>query len=189
VAQDSLQSSSSPASPTDDEVLIAEILSAYSQARSSGPVRILFTDRRLVILWTGPHSILPRPTLYRAWMSSPGPSPPWRIGRTDFPAYGLEVAWDLPYLSIANLWVPRIIGPGAGHDVALLNLKIMATGLSGPAPLSFLGKPTGGLIFAVPGTREALRAFLQQTPLGGLVERGWLFGRRKLLEQHGARLP
>ena len=171
-----------------EERIVAEVYRAYSYARQVGPVHLVFTDRRLLVFWLGPHSILHRREMYRAWKQNPGIGPTWRVGAGGPLPTGRELAWELPYLRVGNLWVRRMIGPWADRTVALLMVGVLGPAFGGPAPSVGYG-PAGTLIFAIPETQVALRGFLESTPVAGLVNRGWLIGRRKRLLEHGARLP
>lgn len=47
-----------------NELLLGGIPTAFSVLLGWGPVRIVFTDQRVLVLWTGPHQFLPNQRAY-----------------------------------------------------------------------------------------------------------------------------
>ena len=160
------------------ERVIGEISPAYSFARQHGPVRIVISDRRFIVLWTGGHSWLPRLSRYNEWRKSAANSIAWRLGSGALPSQAESIAWSLEHNAISNLFAQRKWGLGADPKVALLNVAVFQYQLGFGASTGVGWGPMPVFTFAVPGQPNALEGFLRSTPLSRRVSRTWYLGKK-----------
>jgi len=153
------------------EVWVGEIPNAFCVVRRWGPVRVVLTDRRVLVLWTGPYQFLPSPTMYKTWKSSLPLGPRTRLVGTPWFDPGSEVLWDVDYAAVHAARARRPIGIGIDRDVCDVYLTVWGDGVrmttDGAPPENYLarGEFTPMVVLRVPGDPETIEQFFQKTPL------------------------
>jgi len=176
----SLAGSPSGVDPT-SERLVGEIPSAMNTLHGQGPVRIDFTDRRLLALRLGEWSAWPSPRLYRAWKSDTSSWQPWRLVDVRSYAPDRPILWAAENRAILSINATRPIGIGVDRRACELWATVSADGVTaspggpGAPPLGIDEQGYVRLAWHVHGEPEELLHFLQQTPLGPVASgRHWV---------------
>jgi hypothetical protein len=159
-----------------EEWTVGQILSAFSSTHLEGPVRITFTDRRVLVHWIGPHTLFVRPRIYAAWKATLAGFPIYRQVRGPW-SDGMEplaIAFDLE--CIHRLRAAPVHGIGVDRDVCQLVLFADESGVvrpvTGPTPFPLTGPEEGNWAWKVPGSAPVLRDFLLQMPVASRVGTG-----------------
>jgi hypothetical protein len=164
-----------PPPPPAPEVLVAQIQSAFAVGVPMGPVRLDFTDRRLVVASTVPPAYPPALALYRSWRASIPSGPVCRLVGAP---YGPEVGdvWaEIPNAEMTFIRAHREIGLFTDKTVSDLDVSNTRRGLQIALPGStkpgvYVRSPEARqLRFRVPATPEEIYAFLLQSPWRNVV--------------------
>lgn len=150
----------------------------FSFARQRGPVRVLLTDRRLIVLWQGDHHLLPSRARYNAWRSGLAETLSWHLGDADPPRATEQLAWDIPNRLVSNLFAATMRGIGGDRRLSMLNIAVFSEFLTGSRELGRYGETVPLLSLVVYGPAESLNDFLRHTPLATRVSRHWHVGKR-----------
>lgn len=173
--------------PTAERVL-GEIPEAYSTMMWSGPVRVLFTDRRVMGVSTGSGTIVRSPSMFEEWKQSQiSPKAPqypesilltvpslavWAVANNgvkvvevrpfeqrDLPNPGCRVSLHAAYRAVRSAEGLKM-DPIAG-PVADLGVAVFQV-------IGFQKRPKG-LEFIIPWSDSTTREFLKRTPLAPVV--------------------
>jgi hypothetical protein len=162
-----------PVPPHSEEWLAGEILSAYSITLTTGPVRISFTDRRVLVHWIGPSQLLPGPRLYAAWKSTLGGSPILRSVGRPWQEVQERLAWGFENTCVESIQATRERGIGIDSDVCHLRIRAAWGGItsahSGPEPWPRLGPKPLTVFWRVPGSATVLADLLRRMPIAFAV--------------------
>ena len=157
------------------ELWLGEIPAAYCVQQRTGPVRVVFTDRRVLVLWTGPHEVLPRPSKYYAWKAARLPAPQTRMVGTLWQETSEPVAWDVDYAAIYEVQAEKPRGWPIDREVAVVTFQLGGDGVrmtpdGMPTGERLAGEETRSIRLWVPGEPEPVVAFLRQLPVARVVQ-------------------
>ncbi|MCI4365940.1 MAG: hypothetical protein L3K10_07800 [Thermoplasmata archaeon] len=154
---------------------MGEIPTAFEVTLDWGPVRIAFTDRRIIVIWTGPHHFLPSRRSYFEWKRALPPLPPARTVGSPWVQGKGEIAWEFALSTVAAIRASQEHGLGTDPDVCDLAVETWWNGdrasTMGPPP--WAGRSDGGftLVWRVPGESSSLLQFLRKMPVARVVDR------------------
>jgi len=153
------------------ELLIGDVPVAFSAALGWGPVRIVFTDQRVLAMWTGPHQFLPSPRLYRDWKASLPSLPPTRNLDGNWVNGPEAPAWDFDNSAILDIRVGKERGILTDPDVSDLSIKALSDGTRTTALGGMPLRPRSevAMIFRVPGPAPPIEEFLRGMPIRAAV--------------------
>ena len=167
------------------EMLLGEIPAAYSVGPLCGPVRIEFTDRRMIVRWMGTTSFMIHPKMWKGWMNALEPGPGARLVRAAWADRPEPVAWVIGYPSFGAARAFKRVGIGIDPGFCMLSVTAWWDGIShspmGDSPVlpPRRGQPAHAQ-WTVPGDEGALDAFLRQLPFAPVVGRLWVSPFHKL---------
>jgi hypothetical protein len=161
-------------------MLLGQMSEAYAGVPYSGPVRLLFTDHRFVVLANGLGSVmgLPSPVAYRAWVRSLGPrvlpesrSEPISVDTT-------TSVFELPNAKVRSVWTRDFRGLFRGEDGCRLFVRapagdvrsralgsLMGVAMQAAGAIPLIRRYPNDLLFFIPWSREIVREFIHRTPL------------------------
>ena len=154
------------------EFMLGEIPAAFSVELGWGPVRVVFTDQRVLVLWTGPHSFLPNKRTYLAWKQSLPPVPRFRTAEGTWSDTPEPPAWELTNRAIVDVRVRVEHGFSPDPDVCDLSVTATGDGFRTTA-LAGLGVKKGGLgrfLARVPGPAPPVEQFLRGMPIASALQ-------------------
>jgi len=153
------------------ELMLGEIPAAFSVELGWGPVRIVFTDQRVLVLWTGPHSFLPSKRTYVEWKLALPPVPSVRVAEGTWPGAAEPPAWELTNSAIFDVRVRMEHGLSPDRDVCDFSLAATSDGFRTTA-LGGLGVKKGGVgrfLARVPGPAPPVEQFLRGMPIASAL--------------------
>ena len=165
--------STTPTSPA--EQWIGEIPQAFVITFGWGPVRIQFTDRRMVVLNFGEHSIIPRPSVYNNWKRSLPTEVRWRSRSEPWCIPAEPICWVFENWAIAAAHADVEHGIGVDRDCCQLTLLVWNHGIRfsplGPSPEGWpqAHAPWMDFHWRVPGDPDGLTSFLRTMPFAPVV--------------------
>lgn len=154
-----------------NELLLGEIPMAFSWEMGFGPVRIVFTDQRVLVLWTGPHQFFASMRIYRAWKASLPALPPARVLTGTWVAPAEPPAWDFDHSAITSVAVGPVHALPSDPDMSSLSI---AAGTDGIRCTTMGGIPfrRGVEVVArwrVPGPTAPIEDFLRGMPIATVL--------------------
>jgi len=162
------------------EILVGEIPSAFAIGPACGPVRIEFTDRRMIVRWLAPPSLLVRRRVLEEWRSSLPATPPERLLGTPWSDRSEPVAWEIANSAIGAIRGTKEVGIGVDPGFSQLTVSAWWKGIRvapmGPLPWDGIVGRSGtvGAHWRVPGAAEELDSFLRALPIARVVGRIWV---------------
>ena len=170
------------------EFVIAEIPDAFSTVEWLGIVRLVFTDRRLLVIARGPGSHTRSPLALRRWRNSPTLIRQPQLETLPLTAEPDALVWAITNSAITHISVGRPSGFSARPDECRLNLRAQPSGVEQGANLwkgllgamlsatdTVAGMSPGlnrlprGFEFVVRSSQSAVGAVLARTPISTVL--------------------
>jgi hypothetical protein len=153
------------------ELLLGDIPTAFAASLGWGPVRIVFTDQRVLVLWTGPHQFLPSKHVYMEWKGALPPLPRTRLLDGTWVSGPEAPAWEFDNSAIIAIHVGKEHGLSPDPDVCDLSIEALSDGTRttalGGMPLRRGSE--GGVLWRVPGPVAPIEDFLRRMPIAAVV--------------------
>ena len=147
-----------------EELVGGEIPDAFSTSEWFGPVRLLFTNVRVLVVAQGSGSSVRSPLALRRWQRAPGLIRQVQVVSTPLGAEPERVVWGILNSAVTAVSVERPAGTERSAEESLVRLRAHPAGVQ-PGSDTWRG-PLGGLLAsldrtagAVPGLNRVPRGF------------------------------
>ncbi|MGA8303845.1 MAG: hypothetical protein WA691_10130 [Thermoplasmata archaeon] len=150
---------------------MGDIPTAFEVTLGYGPVRIAFTDQRILVPWTGPHQFLPSKRVYMAWKGAIPTLPRTRVLNGPWVAGTEAPAWEFDNSATIAVHVGKEHGLSPDPDVCDLAIKARSDGSRTTALGAMPLRPgsEGTMFWRIPGPAPAIDDFLRALPIAAVV--------------------
>ncbi len=154
-----------------NELLLGDIPMAFSWELGFGPVRIVITDQRVLVLWIGPHQFFPSTRIYKEWKASlPALSRTRELSGT-WVAPAEPPAWEFDISAIVSVHVGKVHALPSDPDMCALAITATADGIRSTAigGMQFRHGVEKVIEWRVPGPASPIEDFLRRMPVAQFV--------------------
>jgi len=149
------------------ELLIGDIPVAFGWDFGFGPVRIVFTDQRILVLWTGPHQFFPSMRVYKEWKASLPDTPRARVLSGPWVPPAEPPAWEIDNSEIVSARVGEVRAIPSDSGMCALIISAVTDGIRSTTMggIQFRRGLEQALTWRVPGPAPPIEDFLRRMPV------------------------